>query len=44
MEKSKIKVQEYSKRTENYGLFVALSLLCLFVELLLRNTLLRKLP
>ena len=26
------------------GLFVALSLLCLFVELLLRNTLLRKLP
>lgn len=44
LEKSKIKVQEYSKRTENYGLFVALSLLCLFVELLLRNTLLRKLP
>lgn len=44
LEKSKIRVREYSKRQEMFPLFVGIALLFLFLELLLRHTLLRKMP
>ena len=44
MEKTKISVQEYSKKQEEYLPFAAFALLFLFLELLLRHTLLRNIP
>ena len=44
MEKTKIHVQEYSKKQEEYLPFAAFALLFLFLELLLRHTLLRNIP
>ena len=44
MEKTKISVQEYSKKQEEYLIFAAIALLCLFLELLLRHTVLRNIP
>ncbi len=44
MEKTKISVQEYSKKQEEYLPFAVLALLFLFFELLLRHTLLRNIP
>jgi len=44
MEKTKISVQEYSKKQEEYLPFAILALLFLFLELLLRHTLLRNIP
>jgi len=44
MEKTKIHVQEYSKKQEEYLPFAAFALLFLFLELLLRYTLLRNIP
>ena len=44
MEKTKISVQEYSKKQEEYLPFAILALLFLFLELLLRYTLLRNIP
>ncbi len=44
MEKTKIKVQEYSKRSEEFLPFALLALAFLLSEILLRNTVLRNLP
>ena len=44
MEKTKISVQEYSKKQEEFLPFAMLALLFLFLELLLRYTLLRNIP
>lgn len=37
LEKTKIRVQEYSKKTESYGLFVFVAFLCVLLEILIRN-------
>ena len=44
MEKTKISVQEYSKKQEEYLIFGIIALLFLFSELLLRHTILRNIP
>lgn len=44
MEKTKIDVREYSKRSEEYLPFAVLAALFLLIELLLRNTIFRNLP
>lgn len=44
MEKTKIRVQEFSKRREVFLPFVLFALLCVLCEILLKNTILRKLP
>lgn len=44
LEKTKMNVQEYSKKKEEYRIFALAALLFLFLDILLRNTLLRRLP
>lgn len=44
MEKTKLEVQEYERRSEEYLPFAILAVLLLLAELLLRNTILRTLP
>lgn len=44
MEKTKISVQEFSKKQEEYKYFALLAFLILLIEILLRNTLLRNIP
>ncbi|MGL5564000.1 MAG: vWA domain-containing protein [Tannerellaceae bacterium] len=44
LEKSKISVQEFSKKQEDYHLWALIALLLLVFELLTRNTLLRNIP
>ena len=44
LEKTKINVREYSKKNEQFFVFCLLAFLLLFTEVLLRNTLLRKIP
>ena len=44
LEKTKLNVKEFSKREENYQLFARIAFLCILLELLLRNTLLKKIP
>ena len=44
MERSKIDVKEYSKREEEYLMFGLGAVLILLLEILLRNTILRKIP
>jgi Ca-activated chloride channel family protein len=44
LERTKLNVKEYSKRTEEYRDFALLALLCLLLEVLLRNTILKKIP
>jgi Ca-activated chloride channel family protein len=44
MEKTKMSVQEYSKKQEEYAFFAILALLCFCFELLLRYTILKNLP
>lgn len=44
MEKTKLQVREYSRKSEEYMPWLVAALTLLVVELLLRNTLLRKLP
>lgn len=44
MEKTKINVKEFSKKYEQYFLFALAGLMLLFIEVLLRNAYLRKLP
>ena len=44
LEKTKIEVQEYTKRSEEYLPFALLAGILLLVEILIRNTLLRNLP
>ena len=44
MERSKIDVKEYSKREEEYLMFGLGAVLILLLEIILRNTVLRKIP
>lgn len=44
LEKTKLNVKEYSKRQEEYLWFALAALMCLLIEVLLRNTVLKKLP
>lgn len=44
MEKTKISVQEFSKKQEEYKNWALLAFLLLLIEILLRNTLLRNIP
>jgi Ca-activated chloride channel family protein len=44
LEKTKIEVQEYSKRKEEYKLFALWALALLVMEVILRQTILRSLP
>ena len=44
LEKSKLRVREYSKKYEMYQLFGIIALISLLVELVLRQLLLRRIP
>lgn len=44
LEKTKISVREYSKKDEQFFMFTLLSFILLILEVVLRNTLLRKIP
>lgn len=44
LEKTKMNVRKYSKRYESFGIFIFFSLLCLVLELLLSNTVLKRIP
>lgn len=44
LEKTKLNVKEFSKRNEAFAAFGVIALLSLFMELLLRNTVLKKIP
>ncbi len=44
LEKTKFNVHEYSKKNEEYRLFALIALMLLITEVLLRNTVLRRLP
>jgi Ca-activated chloride channel family protein len=44
LEKTKINVKEYSKKNEEYYIFALLAFLFLLAEIVLRNTVLRKIP
>lgn len=44
LEKTKISVKQYSKREEEYKIFALAALLCILLEILLRNTVLKKIP
>ena len=44
LEKTKMNVKQYSKRYEAYGMFLLISVLCLVLEILLRNTILKRIP
>jgi Ca-activated chloride channel family protein len=44
LEKTKINVKEYSKKNEEFYVFALLAFLFLLTEIVLRNTLLRKIP
>lgn len=44
LEKTKLNVKEYSKREEEYLWFALAALICLLIEVVLRNTVLKKLP
>ena len=44
LEKTKMNVKQYSKRYEAYGMFLLASVLCLLLEILLRNSILKRIP
>ena len=44
LEKTKLNVKEFSKREEEFELFAWIAFLCVLLEVLLRNTLLKKIP
>lgn len=44
LEKTKLNVKEYSKRQEEYRVFAIIAFCCILIELLLRNSILRKIP
>ncbi len=44
LEKSKLDVKKYSKRYEAYSIFAWIAVLSLLLELILRNTILKKIP
>lgn len=44
MEKTKISVREYSKKSEEFYIFALLAFLFIAIEMIIKNTLLRKIP
>ena len=44
MERTKMQVQEYSKKYEEYAIYAMIGLLFFLLELLLRYTLLKNIP
>ncbi|KAA6346391.1 hypothetical protein EZS27_006108 [termite gut metagenome] len=44
LEKTKLSVTEYSKRYEQYRIFALLAFLCALLEVILRNSILKKIP
>ena len=44
LEKTKLNVKEYSKRDEEYHWFALAAFLCVLLEVLLRNSVLKKIP
>ncbi len=44
LEKTKLTVKQFSKRQENFRIFALLSFLCILLEVLLRNSVLKKIP
>lgn len=44
LEKTKLNVKEYSKRQEEYQWFALVAFLCILAEILLRNSILKKIP
>ena len=44
LEKTKLNVKEFSKREEEFELFAWIAFFCILLEILLRNTLLKKIP
>lgn len=44
LEKTKLSVKEFSKREEDYQIFAIIAFVCILLELVLRNTLLKKIP
>ena len=44
LEKTKLNVRQFSKRDERYEWFALAALLCVLLEVLLRNTILKKIP
>ena len=44
MEKTKLNVKEFSKREEDYEVFALVAFLCILLEILLRNSVLKKIP
>lgn len=44
LEKTKLNVKEYNKRQEEYRIFALMAFLCVLLELLLRHSILKKIP
>jgi Ca-activated chloride channel family protein len=44
LEKTKLNVKEFSKREEEYQVFAWIAFFCILLELLLRNSVLKKIP
>lgn len=44
LEKTKLNVKEYSKRQEEYRIFAFIAFLCVLLEIILRNSILKKIP
>ena len=44
LEKTKLNVKEFSKREEEYELFAWIAFFCILLDILLRNTILKKIP
>lgn len=44
LERTKLNVKEYSRRQEEYRIFALLAFLCLVAEVILRNSVLKKIP
>lgn len=44
LEKTKLNVKEFSKREEEYQLFAWIALVCILLEVLLRNSILKRIP
>ena len=44
LEKTKLNVKQFSKRQEEYRIFALIALICLLLEIILRNSILKKIP
>ena len=44
LEKTKISVKQFSKRNEEFELFAVIAFLCVLLEVILRHTILRRIP